>query len=855
MDPVLENLFSSIKQKQSAPIRTRYSGIPLRQAEPPHGSRDLRPQTQDTDAFEMLSQRFSNNQITLQDAWKSCKTLLSTQAQSGVTPGRTLDQKNPLFRDLLIAITRHHIPPDRNDSLPSPSQVIIEYCERGVQNFWWNDVLWIYLAEIIKILHQSNGVRSISDVRTSDEKITWLMGKVIHVWSAFRGRYGALSARLKDKQDRLPSQVESAKAYFKLLFPKYPNSHTPDDIMAACKLTHQCLKETIDSRKLAVHTTLDGQAFISSLNQLVEGRTFPPDPAKVSLAYQGISRPLIDSWVQYSSGWGDKPVKHEKVSLSAQAPTEAIQTMDRQPEEPSQANYIITTLQRQEQPLASSARLTQSSIKNARQNILQSDGEAPWDKARIYRAATTIIKDLENAVERSDVARAASIWQRYEQRLSSLDLEPKSREEVYIHFLSSFFALSRQEQAVHIWNHMLETGILPNQRHWNAMLSGSSKARDIISLEEIWTNMITTGIEPDIMSWTTYIHGLIMCRKCERGLQALNDLGRRWEQVQIDLKAKAASIDKPAVRSHVIPSEHDANKPSLIPVQAAASALIRIGNYELCNPLIDWAKAHSIALTTEFFNILLRPAVRTSDTGRTRHLLSLMHANGCPADERTYTIILNAYMSNIDSNFPALSPQEQQESVIHILDEMTAKGIPIDQRTYGTILYGLLNPKSAVRNEQAARAVLDHMDKNGFKPSHYIYSILASHYFSLSPPDLQAVEHLWKRILLERPILDREFYEKMVEGYATARLVERMLYFLRAIANEGQSPSWQCLLVVLNTLIETGEWGLVKELVEDVKDRHGGLRRFADEGRKGGWVEQEFWTTAEDVSDRMEEAP
>ncbi|KAL8694953.1 MAG: hypothetical protein Q9224_003479 [Gallowayella concinna] len=854
-DWVLENLFSSTQPELPVGPRTRYSGKPIHQAEPPHEPQPPGSRNRELNAVvESLRQQFYHDQIPLRDVWRNYETQLATKAQNKAGVGQARSGANQLYRDLLVAITRHCVRFNGNEGLPSPHEVMIEYRKRGVLSYWWNDVLWIYLSEIIRILHEPDGSTFPGEIRASDDRIVRLMEELMRVWSTSLGQQGTPSTQSENSLKHRSSQIKSAEACFKFLFPRYCDSRTHGKTLAACKLTHQCLKEVVDCRKLALHMTPGGQAFILLLNLLVEGRTFPLDPVKVHLAQEGTPRRLIDHWIQYSTGWGEKPIIYDKAPLPSEVNIESTDSLRERVETSTTINHTAASLERRGQQLATSIQLIDSSLRGTKDTLTEVTTGETLDKASIYRAATTIIKDLEAAVERYDVARVSSIWQSYERNLAGMDLAPESREEVYIHFLSAFFALSRQGQAVHVWNHMLEAGTSPNQRHWNAMLNGSSRARDVTSLEEIWNNMITTGIEPDMISWTTYIHGLISCKKCEKGLQTLNDLGAKWKQAKRPLRANRVPHDSPTTGTRLTPSEHDPNKPSLVPVQAAASALIRVGRNELCSPLIGWAKAHSIPLTTVFFNILLRPAVRAGNTENINHLLSLMNANECSADERTYTILLNAHMSNTHSTFSTLPQKEQQDSILHILDDMSAKGVPIDQRTYGTILYGLLNPKNGTRNDKAARAVLDHMYHKGIKPSHFVYSILASYYFSLSPPDLQAVEHLWKRIKIERPILDREFYEKMVEGYAAASSIERMMYFLRRIPQEGKSPTWNCLLVVLNTLVEAGEWSLVKELVEDVKDRKNGLRRYADEGWKGGRMEVEFWVTVENVGERIYEA-
>ncbi|KAL9604099.1 MAG: hypothetical protein Q9219_000687 [cf. Caloplaca sp. 3 TL-2023] len=464
---------------------------------------------------------------------------------------------------------------------------------------------------------------------------------------------------------------------------------------------------------------------------------------------------------------------------------------------------------------------------------------------------TTIIKNIDRATQRYDVARVVQQWQKYRGAPENAQLDLKSRERIYIQFLSAFVALSRQQQAVHVWNDMLQANVTPNKKHWSIMLRGCSKVHDGVSIQRVWDNMISAGVEPDLVLWTTYIHGLILAGKWLKGLKALDDLGSQWKESTGGERSNPGASEKASQGRTFPPTDPDPNNPSLAPVQAAITALTVIQRHDLCLPLLDWAKAHSLTLTTEIFNIVLRPAVRAGDTKRVTHIFQLMEANQCPADKATYAILLNGHMSN--SSFSLLSPQEQGDSICRILDDMTANKIPVDKRTYGTIIRSLLSPERGPSNNYtAAQIVLDHMAEKGrLKPDSYIYHMLVSYHFSLDPPDIAAVETIWVRIKAERPSLQSVFYEKMVEGYSRVQAVERMMFFLRRIVKEGNSPRWKCLTDVLGTLIEVGEWRLVRELVEDVRDGEGRLMRYADQGITS-MAKEEFWAMVESIKGRIQ---
>lgn len=217
-------------------------------------------------------------------------------------------------------------------------------------------------------------------------------------------------------------------------------------------------------------------------------------------------------------------------------------------------------------------------------NSSQHHHTAGRDRDTKAKRVTTILKYIERAVQRYDVSQVGVQWQKYQETLAQVELDQQSHEAIYIHFLTAYFTLSRGEQAVKVWNHMLEAGITPNVRHWNAMLKGCFKAQDVTSLQDVWNNMIASGTAPDIALWTSYIHGLIMCGKWQRGLQALDDLGANWKAASKKQGLKNQAAAKTAQPRASPPVDYDPNKPSLAPVQAALTGLTAIQRHELCLP-------------------------------------------------------------------------------------------------------------------------------------------------------------------------------------------------------------------------------------------------------------------------------
>jgi len=257
--------------------------------------------------------------------------------------------------------------------------------------------------------------------------------------------------------------------------------------------------------------------------------------------------------------------------------------------------------------------------------------------------------------------------------------------------------------------------------------------------------------------------------------------------------------------------------------------------------VLSWAKKQNLPLDTQTYNITLRPAVRANNEPKIQSILQSMQAAACPPDIATFTIMLNGLLSNPSSPFHTKPHPEQQSAVFAILHGMERSGLKANTYTYSTILDGLLDPK--ILNVTAARAVMEHMTKNNIKPSPHVYTILTTHYFTLTPPDLTAIDSLLHRVVLEKTPLDPIFWDRMIEHYARVGETEKMLLILRRMPQEGQSPGWMALLACLRVLVEQREWEAVRDLLTDVEDVRGVLRHGS-----GPWMGKDaFWELVGEV--------
>lgn len=779
VDKVLESLFSSNRAQEQTSQVSRYSRTPKEQQEENIVEKITSDRTIDRRLLE-LHNLLKRGTSRIEYIWTSCLQLLGERnwrLDRGISDDEQKRQR-VVFHDILLAIClkqRLFV----HDTIVTPGVIIQIYLKHGVMGHWWNRVIWSQLGQLMRLGLVAGG-------KTHEEvkEAKTLARELLEVWSIFREKYQKPRGKFNIKsnvqgpasgrpQHMKPSK-EPLEHRFLRLMDKFPDGVFVSSMAAAAITTHMYL----DTESVPCAPLL-GDFFA----ELHRGKRLNLSITKTGLSDADVGSDVIDRILKQ---------------------LEAQQLMDK---------HDIPTWKRDEL------------------------GERK--PKQIYEWSLTAIDkrlaEVDVASRRADPEDAVNLWDNCVEYLESnkpKDQDTNSR--IFAKFLRTFWALKCSNEAIGVWNYMVNSGQSPAQIHWSAMLSGCVSARDAASMQDIWRNMLRSKFTPDIRTWTNYIHGLIKLWKWQEGLEALESLGRIW-------KGKTGTgmlWDRGIKRKDTDPL--DPNTPNIMPVNVALSALVDIKKPELHATVIAWAQSQNLRLETHTFNILLKPLVRHGTQAQVQSHLQQMAAHNCPPDTITFTIILNGLVSNKDSNFHTLPPEAQESTIISILKDMEDKGLPANAHTYSILLDGLLNPKSweelkyigdtdtskTTTNVPAARTILSHMQSRNLSPSSHHYTILISHYFANKPPDLASVATLWAGIRHsgQTPMMDDIFYDRMIEGYANHGEIEKALQFLRFVPLEGKKPSWWALYRVLAALERRGEWDLCRELMQDVEDPKGLLR-------------------------------
>lgn len=736
-----------------------------------------------------LARDLRRGAISIEDAWASCRDLLGQKSWSSSPSHEPGVYRNlgqhNAFRDILLAVCTKGRLANRNE-IVTPATVIKLYGEHSLMRYWWHKILWVQLAQVLQLGYAQTGSAVGEDSSKEKRK---LMKEILDVWNLFLQRWNAVPGDISLQGEKAPKihGITNQSRMYHLFSRLFPK--------------HPDIPSIADMAAAAVMTlhcmeaeNIDDMSYATHcFRQIKEVCKLDGVVAARCLsdakAPADVVEKALEGWDHYEKNLLRMSIKRDYGRVPLPKPT---------------------------------------------QNF-------GWTK----NTFALRMAEIDGTAGRSDAEGALELYSNFARHLkTSEDTDQGIIDRFFARFLRTFWAIRRSDHAIMVWNSMVSSGNTPNQLHWTTMLTGCARAKDVKSLQEIWSNMLRSGGKPDINTWTTYISGLIYCNKWQEGLSALEALGKTWK--------KSSPLSESLPESHEKGSHIYA---CIEPVHAALSALIATQRSEHNPKLIAWAESQGLSLTTYTFNILLRPLVRAGTQEHIASHLAQMQSHNCPPDEVTFTIILNGLISNPTSTFHSLPPEEQESTILAILSQLESHSIPANARTYATLLNGVVgktNPQQAEQttpNIPAARTILAHMAKRNIPPSPHIYTILATHYFSVSPPDLPAIDSLWASIRHNRQLsnLDPVFYDRLIEGYANIDEYEKALAFLRRMPEEGKAPGWMALAKLIQSLSRAGEWELCEQLVNDAEDVKGGLFRHGEGPLRG---KAAFWDEVEQLRAR-----
>ncbi|KAI9783069.1 MAG: hypothetical protein M1839_004238 [Geoglossum umbratile] len=776
-----------------------------------------------------LEQSLASQQTHVSDSWQLFQRYYGTKDSVGFrspsTQDRVLLSRGTIFERLLGAIVAAWAGRERSPQLPSPVEAVRLFTQLGImRESYWQDTLWAMLGGVLK--NDDGGLdiaEGLPNGVSQFQGATVLLEDILDVWRAFfedrkpeRSHTGDSDwPGLPDADGLVAPTLGSYTSRFLKFFPGFESERICRNISHAAALTFAVIhprdgdsSESINAGGVApfsrfiAHLLCCSEPFYLVSSRYLESLNFP-----------------VRAYKEMIAGWND----------------------------------LVT---------AASAILASGSVSKGSLTPPSKRGVTS-QKGR----EASFMKMLNHALLGKDLKRAELVWHSVVKWYSGhgdpssgiKEPEKDARGKVnlkipvrlYNQSILVFMALRQHNRAVDIWNDMVLAGQQPTTASWHAFIDGCRKARDGQGIENVWGRMLAAGVQPDAWCWTTRIHGLIQCGKWEQGVEALQQMGMIWLEAAKSQKKgegkRGKSFDKADILA--MGDAGDVIKPNTATINATISALLRHRNVDAAERVLRWAGSLGIPLDVITFNTLLRPMIRTGNISAALDLFKEMESLGIKPDVATFTIIIDGLFRDPPAATTLPVSESEQNALVaaatDILNDMETVGIPATIRSYSTLIDGLLNTHN---NLAATRAVLAHMASRNISPSTHIYTILLIHYFSRTPPDLPAIDSIWRCITGDKSCSpDFVFYERMIEGYAAAGDTNRMLYFLNRLPREGKAPSWFVLVKVVRALVEKEEWGCVAAVVGDIVKGEG----IVEAGVRGWAGKEEFWELVKGVEERL----
>ncbi|KAL8297475.1 hypothetical protein RB597_006530 [Gaeumannomyces tritici] len=437
-----------------------------------------------------------------------------------------------------------------------------------------------------------------------------------------------------------------------------------------------------------------------------------------------------------------------------------------------------------------------------------------------------INRELQNAHRMKDVAAIEAVWYDFWGEKAQPNKEAcsflKENAPIFHQFIMMYTAQGLPQRSVQVWNAMTSIGIKPDVRAFTAMMDGFKRARNLRGVQNTWNKLVATGHQLDVRAWTARVDGLTHCGKPEDGLRALEEMAVRSKAAEAGRKNNAA---------------HMAVKPSIEPVNAALAGLLRLDGIAAAKKLLVWAQRHDITPNVATYNTLLQTLIREGPEGA-EAVLKMMGEQGVQPDDVTVTIVLETLVPTIFGKEGDEEKIKVVQSIFKLIDKFsTAK----NQYAYNKLLFLIL--KSGGRNaDQVVSHIAKHILALTQKPNAFAYTILAQHYLSRDPPDVDRVRSLIdNHRLFNNPAIDHIFWERVMNGYLGVDDVDGALGVL---SNMRTTTSFTLTVLerLLIALVRERRVPEADALVKRVKDER--LALAEDSELKGRFMNHSFFEFA-----------
>uniref|UniRef100_A0A0D3EPD2 Uncharacterized protein n=1 Tax=Oryza barthii TaxID=65489 RepID=A0A0D3EPD2_9ORYZ len=254
----------------------------------------------------------------------------------------------------------------------------------------------------------------------------------------------------------------------------------------------------------------------------------------------------------------------------------------------------------------------------------------------------------------------------------------------------------------------------PDERAYNILLHGWSRAGRLDKVGKLWAEMRLAGVRPTVVTYGTLIEGLCVKRRPDQAIALLDEM--REEGIEANLLTCNPIVYALAQAGRF----QDAHKvlekfplygvaPNISTFNSLVMGYCKHGDLAGASSVLKVMTERGISPTTRTYNYFFMTFAKNSDVESGMNLYSKMIGNGYSPDQLTYVLLVKM-----------LSRANRLELVVQMIQEMRAHGFEPDLAT-STMLIHLLCRRHQF---EEACAEFEDMFKRGIVPQYITYQKL-----------------------------------------------------------------------------------------------------------------------------------
>lgn len=284
----------------------------------------------------------------------------------------------------------------------------------------------------------------------------------------------------------------------------------------------------------------------------------------------------------------------------------------------------------------------------------------------------------------------------------------------------------------------------PDERAYNILLHGWSRAGRLDKVGKLWAEMRLAGVRPTVVTYGTLIEGLCVKRRPDQAIALLDEM--REEGIEANL----------------------------LTCNPIVYALAQAGRFQDAHKVLEKFPLYGVAPNISTFNSLVMGYCKHGDLAGASSVLKVMTERGISPTTRTYNYFFMTFAKNSDV-----------ESGMNFYSKMIGNGYSPDQLTY-VLLVKML---SRANRLELVVQMIQEMRTHGFEPdlatsTMLIHLLCRRHQFEEACAEF---EDMFKRGIVPQYITYQKLMREL-KRLGLVRLIQKLTNLMRSVPHSTKLP-------------------------------------------------------------------